>query len=247
MTTVSSSPLRRGRRLGVSAVIVSGALALALSACAQKVNPYEQTGALPDDYKVNHPITLEEEVATLDVPVSVDTEHLTKPAMSNIDFFARNFIASGTAVIAVVAPSGSPNTLAAAAMAVEVEHTLLGSGVDPRAISYRVYRAEPDEKIAPVRIAYNRIAAHTEPCGPWVDQSSSNSANNHFGSYGCATQQDFAAILDNPLDLLYPRGLSPADAARRAEVLDKYHKGQAFTSDNSQSKGGTIATGVGQQ
>jgi pilus assembly protein CpaD len=246
MTTVSSSTLRRGRRLRVSALLASGALAFALSACAQRVNPYEQTGALPDDPKVNHPITLQEEVAALDVPVSVDTLHLTKPVMSNIDFFAKSFIASGTAIIAVVAPSGSPNQLAAAAMAVEVEHTLLGSGVDPRAISYRVYRADPAEKVAPVRIAYNRITAHTEPCGAWNDQSSSNADNKHYDSFGCATQQNLAAVLDNPLDLLYPRGLSPADAARRAHVLEMYRKGQAFSSDNSQLTGGTVATGVGQ-
>ena len=32
-------------------------------------------------------------------------------------------------------------------------------------------------------------------------------------------QQNLAAIVANPLDLLYPRGMTPADAARRAVVL----------------------------
>jgi pilus assembly protein CpaD len=93
-----------------------------------------------------------------------------------------------------------------------------------------------------VRIAYNRIVAHTEPCGNWADQLSENSQNRHYGSFGCATQQNFAAMLDNPLDLLYPRGLSPADAARRAQVLDKYRQGVVFTSDTSGQQGGNVAT-----
>ena len=246
MTTVSSPTSDRGRRLGVSAVIVAGGLILALAGCAQKVNPYEKTGALPDDYRTNHPITIEEQVATLDVPVSVDTARLTPAVKSNIAFFANTFLTSGTAIIAVVAPSGSPNQVAAAGVAVEIEDTLRHLGVNPRSIDYRVYRAGAGENVAPVRLAFNSIAAHAGPCGPWTDQSSENSQNRHYGSFGCATQQNLAAIIDNPLDLLYPRGMTPADAARRATVLEKYRNGAPFTSDTSQETGGTVATGVGQ-
>ena len=69
--------------------------------------------------------------------------------------------------------------------------------------------------------------------------------NRHYESFGCATQQNLAAMVDNPLDLLYPRGMTPADAARRATVLDKYRRGESFTSDLSKETGGSVATGVG--
>ena len=116
-------------------------------------------------------------------------------------------------LIAVVAPSGSPNQDAAAAIAVQVEDVLRQSGVSPRAIDYRVYRAGSEERNAPVRIAYSRIAAQTAPCGPWPDQVADNGENRHYFNFGCATQQNLAAIVANPLDLLYPRGMTPADAA----------------------------------
>jgi len=246
MTTVSSPSSRRGRRLAISTVIAAGGLALALAGCATHgVNPYEKTGALPSDYHTNHPITIQDEVATLDVPVSVDTARLPKPQLANIQFFAQAFLGSGSDLIAVVAPSGSPNQVAAAGAAVQAEDVLRQAGVSPKAISYRVYRAGPGEKTAPVRIAYDRIAAHTDPCGPWTDQVSSNSQNDDYGAFGCATQQNLAALVQNPLDLLYPRGMTPADAARRADVLDKYRKGESFVSDTSAETGGTVATGVG--
>lgn len=249
MTTVPSSPstrarLSRGRRLAVSSAIVAGALALA--GCAQKISPYEITGAVPEDYRTNHPILIEEQIATLDVPVSVDTARLTGAVRSNVVSFAQSFLASGSAVIVVVAPSGSPNQLAAAGAAVEIEDVLRQSGVNPRAIDYRVYKAGADEKIAPVRVAFNRIAAHTAPCGPWTDQVTSNAQNQHYSSFGCATQQNLAAMVASPLDLLYPRGMTPADAARRSTVLEKYRKGEAFTADVSREPGGNIAQGVGQ-
>jgi pilus assembly protein CpaD len=245
MTPVSSRASGRGQRLGASAVIVAGGLAVALAGCAQKVDPFGQTAAVADDYRITHPITIDEQIETLDVPVSVDTAQLTGPVRANIAFFAQSFVKSGTAIIAVVAPSGSPNQVAAAGMAVEVEDALRRSGVNPRAIDYRVYKATADEKIAPVRIAFNRVAATTAPCGPWQDQMANSEFNRHYESFGCATQQNFAAMIDNPLDLLYPRGMTPADAARRATVLDKYRRGESFTSDLSKETGGAIATGIG--
>jgi pilus assembly protein CpaD len=242
MISAVSTASDRYRRVA----LVVGGLALALAGCAQKVDQFETTGAVSDDYRVNHPITIEEQVETLDVPVSVDTAQLTGAMRANVAFFARNFIASGTAIIAVVAPSGSPNQVAAASVAVEIEHVLRQSGVNPRAIDYRVYKADAAEKVAPVRIAYNRIAAVTAPCGQWTDQVIQTEQNRHYGSFGCAAQQNFAAMVDNPLDLLYPRGMTPPDAARRATVLEKYRRGEVFSSDNSGMIGGSVATGVGQ-
>ena len=235
----------RGRRQAVSA-IVAGVLAAALVGCAQQITPYEVTGSVPDDYRTNHPILIEEQIAAMDVPVSADTARLTGAARSNVAFFAQSFLASGMSVIAVVAPSGSPNQTAAAWVATEVEDVLRQNGVNPRAIDYRVYRATADERVAPVRIAFNRVAAHTAPCGPWTDQVASNAQNRHYDNFGCASQQNLAAMVSNPLDLLYPRGMTAADAARRSAVLEKYRKGEKFTSDTSAEAGGNIAQGVGQ-
>jgi pilus assembly protein CpaD len=245
MITVLSSARDRSRRSALSAVVAAGSLALTLAACSTSggVDPFAQTAAIgADDYRVNHPITIDEQIETLDIPVSVDSQHLTGGARANVAFFAQSFLRSSTAIIAVVAPSGSPNQVAAAAIAVEIEDALRRNGISPRAIDYRVYKAGADERIAPVRLAFNRLAASTAPCGPWTDSITKTAANRHYDSFGCATQQNLAAVVDSPLDLLYPRGLAPADAARRADVLQKYRAGQRFTGDTSGDSGGSIAS-----
>jgi pilus assembly protein CpaD len=243
MTTASIRD--RSRRSALLASIAVGCLAITLAACTSSggADPIETATTIStDDYRINHPITIDEKIEALDVPVSVDTVHLTEASRANIAFFAQAFLRSQTAIIAVVAPSGSPNQVAAASVAVEVEDALRRNGVNPRSISYRVYKAGADEKIAPVRVAFNHIAASTAPCGPWMDDITKSDANRHYGSFGCATQQNLAAVIDNPLDLLYPRGMSPADAARRADVLEKYRNGSRFTGDTSGESGGSIAS-----
>ncbi len=71
-----------------------------------------------------------------------------------------------------------------------------------------------------------RLAAQTAACGPWTDNVARNYQNNHYAAFGCATQQNLAAVVSNPLDLLYPRMMTPPNAARRSGVLDAYQNGQ---------------------
>jgi len=244
MTTHPSAP-GRARRHAVAALLAAASI-IALAGCAKTVDPLATASTTStDDYRLNHPITIADQVATMDVPVSVDTRTLTVGERGNVTFFAQSFLASGSDIIAVVAPSGSPNQVAAAAIAVQAEQVLRAAGINPAAIDYRVYHAGPEEKIAPVRLAFDRVAATTAPCGPWQDDVTDTSLNRHYEAFGCASQQNLAAMIDNPLDLLYPRGMSPADAARRANVLQKYRTGDRFTSDTSGEAGGTVATGVG--
>jgi pilus assembly protein CpaD len=245
MTTASSILHRRRAPLISPALILAGGLIAALAGCTTSSEQQIVTGGIPDDYRHNHPIAVEEMLETMDVPVGQDSVRMPKSVAATVAGFGKSFAESGASMIAVVAPSGSPNQVAAAAIAVQVEDALRRSGVSPRAIEYRVYRAGPEERNAPVRIAYNRIAAHTAPCGPWPDQVSDSGQNRHYAAFGCATQQNLAAMVASPLDLIYPRGLTPADAQRRAAVLEHYRKGEAFSADLSREAGGNVATGIG--
>jgi pilus assembly protein CpaD len=229
----------------MAAVLASGLAALA--GCSSQVAAVETTGAVPDDYRTNHPIAVSEAVATLDVPVGLYTSTLNEAFKSNVLGFAQRFKESGSSLIAVVAPSGSPNQTVAAGIAVQIEDTLRGAGIPAGAIDYRVYHAASDEQNAPIRVAYSKIAATTAPCEPYRDQLSVTQDNRSYFEFGCATQQNLAAMVDNPLDLLYPRGLTPADAARRTAVLEKYRTGAPFSSDLSKETGGSVAQGVGNQ
>ncbi len=231
-------------RAGRLRLAVAAGLLLALAGCKTTEEPII-VGSVPDDYRTNHPIAIDESVQTMDIPVGINSGHLPDAVKANVQGFAQKYVSSGADLIAIVTPSGSPNQDAAAYASYEVRDTLVASGVSPRAIDFRVYRAQSGENSAPIRIAYAGVSAKAAPCGPWPDQVADSGENRHYFNYGCATQRNLAAIVANPLDLLYPRGMTPADAARRSTVLDKYRKGQPYTSDYSRETGGNIAQGVG--
>src|ERR1700704_5498394 len=124
MTIHSIHRPTRAWRAPLTAALLAGGLA-ALAGCnTREVSSVEVTGAVPSDYRVNHPIAIEEAVETLDVPVGIYTNSLTAAFRSNVVAFSQKFKASGSVLIAVVAPSGSPNQTVAAGIAVEIEDVL---------------------------------------------------------------------------------------------------------------------------
>lgn len=227
------------------ALLASAALLLALAAC-KPVDSQTVTGStLPDDYRVTHPISIEEAVDTMDVPVGMNSQHLTAGMRANVQGFGLKFLNSRSAVIAIVVPRGSANARVAGWLANEIQDVLVGAGVNAKSIEIRSYRANKAEASAPIRIAYARIAAKTASCGPWQQSMMAGKDNSNYEAYGCATQQNLAAMVDNPLDLLYPRAMTPADTTRRVGVLDKYRTGAPVQGDYSKETGGAIVQGVG--
>jgi pilus assembly protein CpaD len=239
--TSSGKPPSAARGAGLALSLV---VAAALAACAGP-KPADVTGSVtPDDYRVSHPIAISETIDTMDIPVGIDMARLPDSYKQTVAGFAQRFIASGSGLLAIVSPVDSPNEVAAAGISHEVRDVLIAAGVGAREIDFRGYRAGPQETGAPIRLAYNRIAAHTEACGPWSDDVTRNKDNRNYRNFGCATQQNLAAMVDNPLDLLYPRGVMPSDAGRRVTVLKKYRDGTDYTSA-SPTSGGSVAQGVG--
>lgn len=244
--SIATLPDRDGARDGRRACrfLVAAGLFAALAGCKTVEEPII-VGSVPDDYRTNHPIAIDEAVQTMDIPVGINSARLTDAVKENITGFVQKYRASGADLIAIVTPTGSPNQDAATYAGYQVQDALEADGVDRRSIDFRVYRAQSGENTAPIRLAYAGVAAQTAPCGPWTDQVADTGENRHYANYGCATQQNLAAIVANPLDLLYPRGMTPADAARRATVLDKYRAGEPYTSDYSRETSGSVAQGVG--
>ena len=52
----------------------------------------------------------------------------------------------------------------------------------------------------------------------------SNSENKHYANFGCSYQNNLAAQIANPADLIGPRKLSEVDAEKRGVVIDEYRK-----------------------
>lgn len=224
MKTDPPSPTGHGysaaRRL-----LIGAAVSATLSACTTSQIPHDAVATVPDDYRVAHPILIDERLQTMDIPVGIDAG-LSTTARGSVAGFAQRFKASRSDVMAIVVPDGSPNESNALRISRLVQDVLIGTGVSPSAIDIRRYSAGPKETGAPIRLAYSKIAAHVEGCGGWNGDLGHDPKNRNHGNFGCATQANLAAMVDNPLDLVYPRETTPADAGRRYTVLDLYRQGE---------------------
>jgi len=69
------------------------------------------------------------------------------------------------------------------------------------------------------------VKAVTPRCGVWPNDTSSGLENDHYHNFGCASQQNFAAMIANPADLVRPREMAPSHGARRAKVISDYGQG----------------------
>lgn len=67
-------------------------------------------------------------------------------------------------------------------------------------------------------------------CGQWPDDLGDyrqTTTHRPHWNYGCASQQNLAAMVANPNDLLHPQAETAPDAARRQTNLTRYRAGTA--------------------
>jgi len=217
------------------AAILLGSLALGatLGACAPREPQF--TGSIDTDgYRTRHPIVVEEGNETLDIPVGVQGAHLSAKLAATVEAFGRESRRQGASGVTMMVPSGSANEVAAHRQSREIAAALTRGGVPAHAIERRVYEAVGPEDVAPIRIAYPRIVARVpHECGEWPRQATSDFVNRDYWNFGCATQANIAAMVENPADLVAPAPLGPTDATRRAVVLQAYRKGEKTKSNFS--------------
>jgi len=168
--------------------------------------------------------------------------HLAPRMVGNITGFAQKYLAT-------VATSHGPSTKIAQGIARQSANALVSAGVPRRQIDVRTYPAGAEEAEAPVRLAFSRIAAHVDGCGQWPYEDQKmwmKTENRSYYNFGCASQQNLAATTANPLDLLYPRGMTPADASRRMVVLGKYQQGKNPSGEYKGLDDVNLVQGIGQ-
>ena len=71
------------------------------------------------------------------------------------------------------------------------------------------------------------MTAEAGPCGEWPydlgpTYHREHNENVQYWNFGCASQRNLAAMVDNKADLVQPRGEVPPYSGRRSTVLEKY-------------------------
>jgi pilus assembly protein CpaD len=218
------------------ALRIAGALAglaVVLGACTHTEEAV--TASIPDDYRLRHPIAIQEADRSVVVFVGHARGGLSATQRADVIDLAHTWLREGTGAISADVPVDTPNARAAADSFREIQALLSSAGVPPRGIIVRRYHPEDPRQMATIRLNYPKISAVVGPCGVWPDDlgpSIKNKGyfdNKPYYNFGCAYQRNMAAMVDNPSDLVQARPETPAYTARRTEGFEKYRKGNPTT------------------
>ena len=229
MNGVSGMSYAAFKTRGMGLVLAAATVAL-LAGCAKRDSI--TVGAVPDDYRTNHPIIIAEKEETLDLPVGASDRGATASQRASLEGFLAGYDKSAAPVLNIIALSGSANSVAAADVASDFAHIAKKNGVPASRIMLASYRASPEEVAAPVRVSFAAMRAQTDKCGRWPDDLLDTSENKHYANFGCSYQNNVAAQIANPADLLGPRKQSPIDAANRETVIGIYQAGESEFDQN---------------
>jgi pilus assembly protein CpaD len=228
-------------------VVAAVAIALTLSGC---YSPNQPSEPISNDYRLRHPISIAEKDRTVVLFVGTNRGGLTPAQRADVLAFAQAWKREGTGGIVIDVPAKTPNERAAADAMREVQAILAAAEVPPQAMRVQPYRPADPDKLATIKLNYPRIAAEAGPCGLWPKDLGPNNdplwlENRPYYNLGCANQRNLAAMVDNPADLVQPRGESPTYSPRRSVVLDKYRKGETTATTYPNPNQGKISD-VGQ-
>jgi len=209
-------------------------LAAALGACTH-TGDVATTASVPDDYHMRHPIAIEEANKSVVVLVGRGRGGLSASQRADVIGLAQGWVQEGTDVITADVPVNTPNARPAADSFREVQALLAASGVPARGLVVRNYHPDDPRVMAAIRLSYPKLAAVAGPCGLWPDdigpsiKNKSYFENKQYYNFGCASQRNMAAMIDNPADLVQPRPETPPYTIRRSEGFEKYRKGAPTT------------------
>lgn len=220
-------PVGRQRALRTAGALVG--LAVALGACTHTEEVV--TASVPSDYRLRHPIAVQEADRSIVVFVGHARGGLSASQRADVIGLAQTWLQEGTGAISADVPVDTPNARAAADSFREIQTLLASAGVPPGGIVARRYRPDDIRTLATIRLSYPKMSAVAGPCGLWPEdlgpsvKNKSYFENKPYYNFGCASQRNMAAMVDNPSDLVQPASETPAYTVRRTAAFEKYRKG----------------------
>jgi pilus assembly protein CpaD len=231
-------PVDRKRVFRMAGALVG--LAVVLGACTH-TDEVATTAGIPDDYRLRHPIAIQEANSSIVIFVGQARGGLSASQRADVMGLAKTWLHEATGAIVADLPVDTPNARAAADSLREIHSLLAAAGVPPRGIVVHRYHPEDPRQMAAVRLSYPKISAVAGPCGLWPEdlgpslKNKSYFENKEYYNFGCAYQRNMAAMIDNPADLVQPQSETAAYTARRTEGFEKYRKGTVTSTSYPES------------
>jgi pilus assembly protein CpaD len=204
------------RGLSLAALLMAGSCAIPFS---------NGPSSISADGGANHPIAVEPSYQSLKLAYSPTDSGVSSADQARFASFVSAYVEHGNGAIAVSAPSGVNSSVMIAFFAQRINDM----GVSKDRILVSTHDAPDGDQR--VEINYVSYEARTQKCGDWSDDLAYTADNLTPKNFGCAVQQNIAAQVADPRDLVTPRGMEAANGARRATMLGNYEQGKVTQAD----------------
>lgn len=219
----STSPMRvrpAGRRRAAQALLCVLVASTMMAGCVRR--DHMHVGSVPDDYRTNHPIVVGDREQVVDIPVGQSDFRVTTTQRVLLEGFLSGYDHSSSAPVLITAPIGSANQGAATSVAAGLAEVAVRNGVGRGNIILQNYQVSDTAVSAPIRVSYTAVRASTGPCGLWPGDVLDTTENKHYANFGCAYQNNLAAQVADPADLLGPRKMTEIDPENRDSAIREY-------------------------
>jgi pilus assembly protein CpaD len=219
----------------MSRLMIAAAAAALASGCAGAWNGADEAISVAEE----HPITVDSQIVTL--TLDVDEGTLSTTDRARLRAFADAYLTNGHGPLSVTSPSGA-GTGRSSDVAAEARKALNDAGVAWEDMNGANYIASEGGS-RQVVLSYTHYVATASDCGIWKGDLARSYGNLRSPNFGCATQNNIAAMVADPRDLVEPAGETPADAPARIRGVTKYREGAKTASETDS----TIKTQVSSQ
>jgi len=194
---------------------VLGSMTALLAGCSPELASFDDT-YVPASVEENFPIKVVERPVKL--ALDVTPGGLRPGDVNDVIQFARQAESRGATPVVVSYATGSKQSREAANQAAGI---LARQGIARHSIIVTPYDGTQNRVV----LAFSTKVAETKPCGDWSQNMRANQFNDSGPNFGCAFQQNFAAMVANPEDLERPRPMTAAQSASQSSALKNYSDG----------------------
>ena len=212
---------------------------LGLTACMDNYGNYFYDE--PVAPQARHPIIMKKqpEIAFLSLDYSAD--NLNQVQRSQIERFAAFYKTHGLGPVEIDIKGWQNSTPTREYWAGKVSDVLAEMGVQSL-IALQTHPKPGQGSNVQVNLSYSSITPTPPQCAKFSRGLEENGDNDFWENFGCAEQNNLAAMISNPRELVHPAEMGSADTERRRDALGKYRQGLISGSQRSAGESGVVSS-----
>ena len=201
------------------------------SGCGTAINGAEDALTIQEQ----HPISVDRQMVTLILTPISGSGTLSDIDHVRLRTFADGYLNQGHGPLMIIAPQ---DHLDAHLMAGNVERALQEIGVTAGAVKKTNYAKATGRDVV---LTYAHYVATPSACGVWTDTRRRDRKNLRSPNFGCATQNNLAAMIVDPHDLIAPADMTSPDSAIRIRGVRAFREGKKTSTATDQTIEARIA------